>query len=620
MLKLSKTMFKSYIRCERYAALDELKMQKEEAVVAFSEHATIEDLMSYEVLKKKESLLSDMKLAMKDEFIEDDDDEDDELPLFQDDFDALEALTARKLSNMFGGEVVASEDTFKQKRFSFNVLDHELYCFLDGYQEDEKTIRIVESKATTSSKFFKLEFKRQKDSEKESIFYESEGIYFLKRDLEGPLGNDYDKKIDILKTRTTDTGRYLYDLAYQTFVIKNQPLKKDVKYYLAILNHVYIYDGQKDALGHPIYQDDIIRLFDFTSLVLEMYDLIHEDIKTVIRRMDTLDASPVLLGKHCEKSKPMLTCPFADVCYHHIPKDYSIFNYMQRHHGYYDEHDVKHEFFDLLNDGKIHARDLDERYFVSNKYGSSTRIEKNKIQRDIILNHLDREDDTPFVRQDEIKDILKHLRFPLYHLDFESLPSPLPRHKGEKPYTQSLFQYSLHIEHQPGVCDMHDDHKHFLADSQEDQRKVLAKRLIEDIKQDDGHVIVWNQSFEKSRLLELAALFPEYGERLLDIHRRVYDLMKLFSGDKTFHDDKMFNFYHHKLMHSYSIKKVLPVFSSLSHSQLEVQHGGMAMETFKKFSTYDEKTFKHKYEALVKYCQLDTYAMVEILDGIRKLV
>jgi hypothetical protein len=66
MLKLSKTMFKSYIRCERYAALDELLMKKNDAVIAFSEDATIEDLMSYEALKKKEDLLKDMKLSLVD--------------------------------------------------------------------------------------------------------------------------------------------------------------------------------------------------------------------------------------------------------------------------------------------------------------------------------------------------------------------------------------------------------------------------------------------------------------------------------------------------------------------------------------------------------------------------
>jgi hypothetical protein len=454
MLKLSKTMFKSYIRCERYAALDELLMKKNDAVIAFSEDATIEDLMSYEVLKKKEDLLKDMKLSLVDEFQEEDDIEDDlDEPIFQDDFDELEAIAARKIEHMFGGEVIASKDTYKQKRFSYAYQDHELYCFLDAYQEDLESVRICEVKATTSSKFLKLTFKRDKDALNESIFYESNGVYYLKDTLEDNLGSAYNKKIDTLKNRTTDTGRYIYDLAYQMFVVSNQGIEKNTRFMLAIINHEYVYDGKKDRLGHPVYEDDIIRLFDFTSLVLSMYESIKSDIQTVIRRMDTLDASEVPLGKHCEKSKPMLTCPFVGVCYKHIPEDYSVFNYMQRHHGYYDEQNVKHEFYDLLNEGMIHARDLDERYFVSNKYEGSTRIEKNKIQREVILNVIDHNNETPFVRKDEIKEIIDHLKYPLYHLDFESLPSPLPKHKGEKPYAQSLFQFSIHIETSPGVCD-----------------------------------------------------------------------------------------------------------------------------------------------------------------------
>ena len=621
MLKLSKTMFKSYIRCERYAALDELYMKKNDAVIAFSEDSTIEDLMSYEVLKKKQDLLIDMKLALVDEFVDDSEVEEDlDEPIFQDDFDQLEIITAKKIKHMFGGEVIASKDTYKQKRFSYMYKDFELYCFLDTYQEDENTVRICEVKATTSSKFLKLMFKRDKNAEHESIFYQSNGVYYLKDTLEDTLGSDYNKKIDHLKNRTTDTGRYIYDLAYQMFVVSNQGIVKEQRFILAVMNHEYIYDGKKDDLGHPVYDDRIMRLFDFTSLVLSMYDTLKEDLNTVIRRMETLDASPVSLGKHCEKSKPMLTCPFVGVCYKHIPEDYSVFNYIGRHNGYYDQENVKHEFFDLLNDGMIHARDLDERYFVSSKYKGAARIEKNKIQRDVILNYLDHNDETPFVRKDEVKDILNHLKYPLYHLDFESLPSPLPKHQGEKPYTQSLFQFSIHIESKPGICDYNNSHVGFLATSHEDQRHELVKKLVETIKDDGGHIIVWNATFEKGRLEELAELFPKYKNQLDKMILRLYDLMKLFSGDKQFHDDQMFNFYHHKLKHSFSIKKVLPVFSTYSHDALEVKHGGMAMETFKKYLTYDQETFKKKYDALIKYCQLDTFAMVEILDGARKLI
>ena len=45
-----------------------------------------------------------------------------------------------------------------------------------------------------------------------------------------------------------------------------------------------------------------------------------------------------------------------------------------------------------------------------------------------------------------MKEAIKKIKYPVYYLDFESYNCPLPRFKGDHPYTQSLFQYSLHVE------------------------------------------------------------------------------------------------------------------------------------------------------------------------------
>jgi hypothetical protein len=37
------------------------------------------------------------------------------------------------------------------------------------------------------------------------------------------------------------------------------------------------------------------------------------------------------------------------------------------------------------------------------------------------------------------------------------------------------------------------------------------------------------------------------------------------------------------------------------------------------FPNYDQETFDQKYHALIEYCKLDTYAMVEILKGLREI-
>ena len=132
---------------------------------------------------------------------------------------------------------------------------------------------------------------------------------------------------------------------------------------------------------------------------------------------------------------------------------------------------------------------------------------------------------------EKIREGILELRYPIYHLDFESFPCPLPRFKGESPYMQSLFQYSIHIEHEPGVCDKDSDNYYFLAGDHNDPREALIKGMIDIIKPDGGSVLVYNIAFEKTRINELARLFPAYKDRLLDIADRLFDLMDIVKGN-----------------------------------------------------------------------------------------
>ena len=93
-----------------------------------------------------------------------------------------------------------------------------------------------------------------------------------------------------------------------------------------------------------------------------------------------------------------------------------------------------------------------------------------------------------------------------------------------------------------------------------------------------GTVIVYNEAFEKTRLKELAQLFPEYAESLLKIRDHIFDLLHVLTGNKNvftlcirIYPDEAeawagsINYYHNKMAGSYSIKKVLPLFSDLSY-------------------------------------------------------
>ena len=139
--------------------------------------------------------------------------------------------------------------------------------------------------------------------------------------------------------------------------------------------------------------------------------------------------------------------------------------------------------------------------------------------------------------------------------------------------------------------------------------------------------MVYNQSFEQTRLKEMAIIYPEYSERLLDMVDRLFDLMHLLKGNQKLYvplgfDEelaKTINYYHNDLNGSFSIKKVLPVFSDLSYKDLGIANGTDALVAYARFPFMDETTFNQTYKELLEYCKQDTWAMVKILDELRKI-
>ena len=73
---------------------------------------------------------------------------------------------------------------------------------------------------------------------------------------------------------------------------------------------------------------------------------------------------------------------------------------------------------------------------------------------------------------------------------------------------------------------------------------------------------------------------------------------------------------------SYSIKSVLPALvPELSYSDLEIQEGGTASLTFLQMVNGSfEGSVAKTCEALERYCELDTLAMMRILEKLREAV
>lgn len=141
--------------------------------------------------------------------------------------------------------------------------------------------------------------------------------------------------------------------------------------------------------------------------------------------------------------------------------------------------------------------------------------------------------------------------------------------------------------------------------------RALAERLVQDINP-EGSIVVYNMSFEKGCLKELADQFIDLLPSLNNMIDRLWDLLDPFS--KKWYYDPRFN-------GSASIKKVLPVFApDLTYADLDIQHGDDALAKYLCFindSLSPIERAKIKKD-LLTYCELDSIAMVRILSILRK--
>ena len=81
-----------------------------------------------------------------------------------------------------------------------------------------------------------------------------------------------------------------------------------------------------------------------------------------------------------------------------------------------------------------------------------------------------------------------------------------------------------------------------------------------------------------------------------------------------------FNFYDKNLHASFSIKKLLPIFTDLTYKDLDVQNGTEAILVYGMLPQLTDEEYKNKYQALRVYCRQDTWSMVKILQGLKDMI
>jgi hypothetical protein len=218
----------------------------------------------------------------------------------------------------------------------------------------------------------------------------------------------------------------------------------------------------------------------------------------------------------------------------------------------------------------------------------------------------------PTIDTEAIGAFLDTLSWPLYFLDFESYNEAVPPFDGMRPYRQTPFQYSLHIQQAPCGELLH---REFLAEPGIDPRHILAERLCADIPK-EVCVLVYNKRFEKMCIKELADFIGgDVAEYLMCMHENIKDLMLPFQSRA---------YYCRELGASYSIKEVLPALCpndpELNYKQLDFVFSGMgAQAAYAKLAGIDADEQKRIKDALLAYCRLDTLAMVKVLEKLMKV-
>jgi hypothetical protein len=193
------------------------------------------------------------------------------------------------------------------------------------------------------------------------------------------------------------------------------------------------------------------------------------------------------------------------------------------------------------------------------------------------------------------------LPYPRYYLDFETIAPAVPFWAGTRPYSPLAIQWSCHIEEAPGQF----RHREFLDLSGDPPMRPLTLELIECLGE-HGPVLMWTR-YEEGVLKNLAELYPDLKVRISKIIDRLYDLHPVVKD----------NYYHPKMLGSWSIKAVMPTINpEMDYAKLEgIREGTGASDGFIEAIQADvSPERKAELDAqLRRYCRFDTEAMVEIV-------
>lgn len=342
---------------------------------------------------------------------------------------------------------------------------------------------------------------------------------------------------------------------------------------------------------------DYIRQGDINLEALFTIENINEKVSS-LREIVLLEREAALLVTKSERPDSIDTCikhdecPCPKLCFPNL-QPYSIYELMNKN---------KKKIQTLKSLGIQTLTDISDQVKLSKR-------QQNQIDAVRQLK--------PFIDTSLLENELSKLAYPLYFLDYETFGSAIPLFDGYKPQQNIVFQYSLHKLDELGSV----THYEYLSVTRKDPALELLDQLSAELGP-VGSVLVWNKTFEVGRNKEMAERYPQFKDFLDSVNSRIYDLA----------DPIRLGYFIHPDFHgSWSIKKVLPVLvHNLSYKGMEIAKGDDAMAAWWNIvnrlpdgELHDHNWLHEDNDAVInnmlKYCELDTLAMVEICKYLREL-
>ena len=375
-----------------------------------------------------------------------------------------------------------------------------------------------------------------------------------------------------VKSTTDVKDHHLEDVAIQHRVVS----RSGVDLAASCLAHVsrdYVYEGG------TIDASRFFRIRNLTRQVERLQPELTVQLRSEFRVLAMPEAPNIPAGRHC--SNPF-TCEFFDHCNPPIPEDHIL--RLPRIHA--------STVAKLVELGVHSIRDIPENYPLT----ARLRRACASVQMG-----------EPWYGP-EIEEELSKLKYPLYFADFETVNPALPRFAGMRPYDQIPFQWSVHVQRQPGAAP---EHFEFLATDKNDPRQTFISALCDTLS-DRGSIVVYSQQFESQRLSELASWLPEFSTRITKIQHRLWDLLPIVRN----------HVYHPAFGGSYSLKSVLPALvPEMTYEGMEGADGqaaGLAWESLI-VGDWSEAERQRKRQALLDYCGKDTLGMVRLVEKLRRV-